>query len=84
MKYCIYVMRDFLLYIIYLGEIAYVEKDFVLSADYLQKSLELRISWMFIMRILLNFLPQALELADIINNPVKYNPKIIDGYFYRI
>ena len=61
-----------------LGEIAYVEKDFVLSADYLQKSLELGLVDIYYENTI-KFLPKALELADIINNPVKYNPKIIEG-----
>ena len=61
-----------------LGEIAYIEKDFVLSANYLQKSLELGLIGAYYENTI-KFLPLALELAEIINNPVKYNPEIITG-----
>jgi len=61
-----------------LGEIAYIEKDFVLSANYLQKSLEFGLVDSYYENTI-KFLPQALELASIINNPVKYDPEIIEG-----
>ena len=61
-----------------LGEIAYIEKDFVLSANYLQKSLEFGLDGKYYENTV-KFLPQAIELSDLINNPVKYNPEIISG-----
>ena len=61
-----------------LAEIAYSEKDFVSSADFLQKSLNLGLVGIYYENAI-EFLPKAKELAEIINNPVKYNPKIIEG-----
>ena len=61
-----------------LGEIAYIEKDFVLSANYLQKSLQFGLDGVYYENTV-KFLPQALELSDLINNPVKYVPEIISG-----
>ena len=50
----------------------------MLSANYLKKSLQLGLDGSYYENAV-KFLPQALELSDLINNPVKYSPEIISG-----
>jgi len=61
-----------------LGEIAYQQKDFVSSANYLQISIKNGLQGEYYNNAVL-FLPKAQQLADIINNPVPFNPLIIEG-----
>ena len=61
-----------------LGEIAYQQKDFVSSANYLQISINNGLVDKYY-DIAVEFLPKAQQLADIISNPVPFNPLIIEG-----
>ena len=61
-----------------LGEIAYQQKDFVSAANYLQISIKNGLQGEYYNNAVL-FLPKAQQLADIINNPVPFNPLIIEG-----
>ena len=75
----LYVCEDNFPIIYYiLGEIAYQQKDFVSSANYLQKSINNGLVDKYY-DIAVEFLPKAQQLADIISNPVPFNPLIIEG-----
>ena len=75
----LYVCEDNFPIIYYiLGEIAYQQKDFISSANYLQISINNGLVDKYY-DIAVEFLPKARQLADIINNPVPFNPLIIEG-----
>ena len=75
----LYVCEDNFPIIYYiLGEIAYQQKDFVSSANYLQISINNGLEDKYY-DIAVEFLPKAQQLADIISNPVPFNPLIIEG-----
>ncbi len=75
----LYVCEDNFPIIYYiLGEIAYQQKDFVASANYLQISINNGLVDKYY-DIAVEFLPKAQQLADIISNPVPFNPLIIEG-----
>ena len=61
-----------------LAEISFQEKDFVSSSNYLEKSIKYGLDRKYYKNAE-TFIPIAKELATIINNPVKYDPKIITG-----
>ena len=61
-----------------LAEISFQEKDFVSSYNYLEKSIKYGLDRKYYENAEI-FMPIAKELATIINNPVKYDPKIITG-----
>lgn len=62
----------------FLGEIAYNRKDYVNADIYLKKCLELEISDPYYSDAVLLY-SKAKTLAEIINNPVDFNPKIVKG-----
>lgn len=75
----LYVCEDNFPIIYYvLGEIAYLQKDFISSANYLQKSINNGLIGKYYNNAV-TFLPKAQQLADIISNPVPFNPLIIEG-----
>ena len=75
----LYVCEDNFPIIYYiLGEIAYQQKDFISSANYLQKSVNNGLVGKYYDNAV-EFLPKARQLADIISNPVPFNPLIIEG-----
>ena len=75
----LYVCEDNFPIIYYiLGEIAYQQKDFVSSANYLQISINNGLVDKYYDNAV-EFLPKARQLADIISNPVPFNPLIIEG-----
>ena len=75
----LYVCEDNFPIIYYiLGEIAYQQKDFVSSANYLQISINNGLEDKYY-DIAVEFLLKAQQLADIISNPVPFNPLIIEG-----
>ena len=61
-----------------LAEISFQEKDFVSSYNHLEKSIKYGLDRKYYKNAE-TFMPIAKELATIINNPVKYDPKIITG-----
>ena len=62
----------------FLGEIAYQRKDYVNADVYLHKALDLQIGDPYYSDAVM-YAQNAKILADIINNPVKFNPKIVKG-----
>lgn len=62
----------------FLGEIAFNRKDYVNADIYLKKCIELEISDPYYSDAVLLY-SKAKVLAEIINNPVKFNPKIVAG-----
>ena len=62
----------------FLGEIAYNRKDYVNADIYLKKCLELEISDPYYSDAVLLY-SKAKTLAEIIKNPVDFNPKIVKG-----
>ena len=75
----LYVCEDNFPIIYYiLGEIAYQQKDFISSANYLQISINNGLVDKYYDNAV-KFLPKAQQLADIISNPVPFNPLIIEG-----
>ncbi|MDC1024842.1 OmpA family protein [Flavobacteriales bacterium] len=75
----LYVCEDNFPIIYYiLGEIAYQQKDFISSANYLQISINHGLVDKYYDNAV-KFLPKAQQLADIISNPVPFNPLIIEG-----
>ena len=61
-----------------LAEISFQEKDFVSSYNHLEKSIKYGLDRKYYKNAE-TFMPIAKELATIINNPVKYDPKILTG-----
>ena len=75
----LYVCEDNFPIIYYiLGEIAYQQKDFISSSNYLQKSIKNGLVGKYYDNAV-EFLPKARQLANIISNPVPFNPLIIEG-----
>ena len=62
----------------FLGEIAYNRKDYVNADIYLKKCIELEIGDPYYSDAILLY-SKAIVLAEIINNPVKFNPNIVTG-----
>ena len=62
----------------FLGEIAFNRKDYVNADAYLKKCIELEISDPYYSDAVLLY-SKAIVLAEIINNPVEFNPKIVSG-----
>jgi len=62
----------------FLGEIAFNRKDYVSADLYLRRSLDLGISDPYYSDAV-NLYEKAKVLADIIANPVSFNPKIVSG-----
>jgi len=61
-----------------LGEIAYRRKDYVNADLYLKKSIDLGIADPYYADAV-NLYSKAKVIAEIINNPVSFNPKIVEG-----
>ena len=61
-----------------LAEILYQEKNFIESYSNLKKGMDYGLSGKYLQNAEV-FLPKAKTLADILNNPVEYNPRIIEG-----
>ena len=61
-----------------LGEIAYRRKDYVNADVYLKKSIDLGIADPYYADAV-NLYSKAKVIAEIINNPVSFNPKIVEG-----
>ena len=62
----------------FLGEIAFNRKDYVNADIYLKKCIELEIGDPYYSDAVLLY-SKAIVLAEIINNPVKFNPNIVTG-----
>ena len=62
----------------FLGEIAFNRKDYVNADIYLKKCIELEIGDPYYSDAILLY-SKAIVLAEIINNPVKFNPNIVTG-----
>ncbi len=62
----------------FLGEIAYKRKDYVVADIYLRKAIKLQIMDPFYSDAIMLH-KNAQTLAEIINNPVNFNPKIVNG-----
>ncbi len=62
----------------FLGHISFIQKDYVASANYLKKSLELELLDPYYSDAIMMY-EKAKILADIINNPVKFKPYVING-----
>ena len=62
----------------FLGEIAYKRKDYVNADIYLRKAINLQIRDPYYSDAVMLY-ENAKILAEIINNPVKFNPKIVQG-----
>jgi len=62
----------------FLGEIAYKRKDYVNADIYLRKAIDLQIRDPYYSDAVMLY-GDAKIIADIINNPVKFNPKIVKG-----
>ena len=62
----------------FLGEIAYNRKDYVNADIYLKKCIELEIGDPYYSDAIMLY-EKAKILAEIINNPVEFNPKIVKG-----
>lgn len=62
----------------FLGEIAYNRKDYVNSEIYLRQALDLEIKDPYFSDTKMMYTNVKI-LADIINNPVKFNPEIVQG-----
>ena len=61
-----------------LAEMAYLDHDYVLSTKYLRKSIDLGIKGDNYINAI-KFLPLSNEKSTIISNPVKFNPKVVEG-----
>ena len=61
-----------------LAEILYQEKNFIESYSNLKKGMDCGLSGKYLQNAEV-FLPKAKTLSDILNNPVEYNPRIIEG-----
>ena len=61
-----------------LAEILYQEKNFIESYSNLKKSMDYGLAGKYLQNAEV-FLPKAKILADILNSPVEYNPRIIEG-----
>ena len=61
-----------------LGEIAFNRKDYVSADFYLRKSIDLKISDPYY-SYAVNLYAKAKVLAELINNPVRFDPKIVSG-----
>jgi outer membrane protein OmpA-like peptidoglycan-associated protein/tetratricopeptide (TPR) repeat protein len=62
----------------FLGEISYNRKDFVFADKYLRKAIDLEIGDPYYSDAIMLY-EKAKILAEIINNPVEFNPKIVKG-----
>ena len=62
----------------FLGEIAYKRKDYVNADIYLKKAINLQIGDPYYSDAIMLY-ENAKILAQIINNPVKFNPQIVKG-----
>ena len=61
-----------------LAEMAYLDHDYVLSTKYLRKSIDLGLKGDNYINAI-KFLPLSNEKSTIISNPVKFNPKVVEG-----
>ena len=61
-----------------LGSISFNRKDYVSAFNYLQKSIELQLSDPYYSNAMMLF-DQATVLADILLNPVPFNPEVLKG-----
>ena len=61
-----------------LAEMAYLDHDYVLSTKYLRKSIDLGLMGDNYINAI-KFLPLSNEKSTIISNPVKFNPKVVEG-----
>tara|TARA_A100001234_G_scaffold221499_1_gene237942 strand:- start:718 stop:2592 length:1875 start_codon:yes stop_codon:yes gene_type:complete len=62
----------------FLGHISFIQKDYVASANYLKKSIELELSDPYYSDAIMMY-EKAKILSDIINNPVEFKPFVIKG-----
>ena len=62
----------------FLGHISFIQKDYVASANYLKKSIELELSDPYYSDAIMMY-EKAKLLSDIINNPVEFKPYVIKG-----
>ena len=62
----------------FLGEIAYKRKDYVNASLYLRKAIDLQIGDPYYSDAVMLY-EDAKIIADLINNPVKFDPKIVKG-----
>ncbi len=62
----------------FLGHISFIQKDYVASANYLKKSIELELSDPYYSDAIMMY-EKAKLLSDIINNPVEFKPFVIKG-----
>ena len=62
----------------FLGHISFIQKDYVSSANYLQKSIELELSDPYYSDGIMMY-EKAKILSDIITNPVEFKPFVIKG-----
>ena len=62
----------------FLGHISFIQKDYVASANYLQKSIELELSDPYYSDAIMMY-EKAKILSDIIRNPVEFKPYVIKG-----
>ncbi len=62
----------------FLGEIAYNRKDYVAADIYLRKAIDLQITDPYYSDAIMLY-ENAHILAEIINNPVSFDPKIVEG-----
>ena len=61
-----------------LAEMAYIDRDYVLSTKYLRKSIELGLEGDNYTNAI-KFLPLSNDVSEIILDPVEFNPKVLEG-----
>mgnify|MGYP000135247923 CR=1 FL=1 len=61
-----------------LAEMAYIDRDYVLSTKYLRKSIELGLEGDNYTNAI-KFLPLSNDISEIILDPVEFNPKVLEG-----
>lgn len=62
----------------FLGEIAFSRKDYISARVYLQKSIDLIIAEPYYSKAA-NYLSKAKVIAEILENPVPFNPVVVEG-----